>query len=153
MAVAPEQQRLLDAMAGTWLGEEELYPSPWDPKGGTAIGRTQARAGLDGQVITSDYAEERDGQIVFRGHGVYAWDQGSGAYRMYWFDSQTPCPLLLPATGTWQGDRLSFEMPSESADYRYVYDFQEPGFYVFTIELRPKGGTWAVFMRGEYVRQ
>lgn len=150
---APEQQRLIDAMAGTWLGEETLFPSPWDPSGGVAVGRTQARSILDGHLVTSDYAEERDGAIVFRGHGIYAWDTPSACYRMYWFDSMAPCPLQPPAAGHWVGQRLTFELATATAEYRYVYDFEEPGFYVYTSELRRPDGEWATYMRGEYVRQ
>ena len=36
--VGTEQKRLNELFSGTWRGEEKLYPSDWDPKGGTAFG-------------------------------------------------------------------------------------------------------------------
>lgn len=153
MDVPPEQRRLLDAMTGTWLGEERLSPTPWDQRGGMAVGRTQARAGIGGLAVLADYAEERDGAIVFRGHGLYSWDAVGGTYCMYWFDSVLPCPTHLPARGTWDGDTLAFDVPGDEADYRYVYDFLAPGFYEFRIEYRTADAPWAIAMRGEYVRQ
>lgn len=140
-------------MTGTWLGEETLLSTPWDPAGGTAIGRTQARPGVGGQVVTADYAEERDGIVVFRAHGVYAWDAATATYCMYWFDSMQPCPVVLPARGSWYGSVLAFEITGEATDYRYVYDFRAPGVYDFTIQVRPAGEAWITAMRGAYVRQ
>lgn len=153
MAVAPEQQRLIDAMSGTWLGELRSYPSPWDPAGGLAIGRTQARAALGGAIVVSDYAEERDGFVSFRGHGVYSWDVLHHCYRMYWFDSVQPAPLLLPATGQWISDELVFEVATDVAQHRYTYKFLEPGYYIFRIDLQRSGQPWQTFAQGDYVRQ
>lgn len=41
----------LAALVGTWVGEEKMYPSPWDPAGGTATGRFQNRLALDGLAV------------------------------------------------------------------------------------------------------
>ena len=30
---------LLEKLAGSWVGEEIMHPSQWDPKGGVALGR------------------------------------------------------------------------------------------------------------------
>ncbi|MSP92155.1 MAG: DUF1579 domain-containing protein [Myxococcales bacterium] len=158
----PEQRRLLEAMVGTWFGDETLYPSPWDPKGGTAIGRTQSRPVLDGLLVCADYVEERDGAIVFRGHGLYGWDAVQACYTMYWFDSMGPCPRRLPAIGQFEDGappgmtRLAFTVPGDTATTRYVYDFAPPlsGYYEFRIEMREGAdGPWRTVMRGEYARQ
>ncbi|MFZ4578389.1 MAG: DUF1579 family protein [Myxococcota bacterium] len=153
MPIAPEQQRLIDAMVGTWLADERLLPSPLDPAGGVATGRTQARAALEGLVVTADYAEERDDQIVFRGHGVYGWDAELRAYRMYWFDSLQPFPRAGHAVGHWVGHTLTFRVSTSSAEHRYVYDFHEPGYYEFRIEIQRSGGKVETYMHGAYVRQ
>lgn len=153
MALAPEQQRLVDAMSGTWLGELRSHPSPWDPAGGLSVGRTQARPALAGAIVVSDYAEERDGVIAFRGHGVYSWDKVHACYRMYWFDTVQPAPLLLPATGHWDDQDLVFMVATDIAEHRYIYRFLEPGYYIFRIELRRAGEDWRTFAEGDYVRQ
>jgi len=109
----------------------------------------------------ADYAEEREGKIVFRGHGVYAWDTVNETYCMYWFDTMLPCPTLVPARGTWHGDTLTFDIAGDGTDYRYVYDFLTPGYYEFRIEYRAHAGAndllrghlWATAVRGKYVRQ
>lgn len=153
MSIAPEQRRLAHAMLGTWLGELRSYPSPWDPQGGVAVGRTQAREGLGGLAVISDYAEERDGAITFRGHGVYCWDAMAKLYRMYWFDSVQPAPTLLPANGVWTDRVLTFESRTDVAEHRYVYDFAGAGFYTFRIDLRRAGQAWKTFAEGRYARQ
>ena len=153
MHIAAEQQRLNDAMAGTWLGELHSYPSPWDPKGGVALGRTQARLALGGLSLVSDYAEERDGAITFRGHGVYTWDALHKIYRMYWFDSVQPAPTLVPVTGVWTDTQLVFASKTDVAEHRYVYDFLDSNYYDFHIDLRRSGQDWRTYARGQYARQ
>jgi len=66
--------RQMERMAGSWLGEEKMCPSPWDPEGGTAIGRIENRIALDSIVLIQDYEQEPDGTVVYRGHGVLRWD-------------------------------------------------------------------------------
>ena len=140
-------------MAGTWLGELRSFPSPWDPAGGVAVGRTQCRIALGGQLLVSDYAEERDGAITFRGHGVYGWDAQHAVYRMYWFDTVQPTPLLVPAAGTWQGTDLTFAVQTDVAEHRYVYEFHQRDYYTFRIDLRRSGEQWRTYARGQYARQ
>ena len=62
--------RKLEKIAGQWEGEEKMYPSPWDPKGGIATGRINSRDALNGFALINDYEQERDGKITFSGHGV-----------------------------------------------------------------------------------
>ena len=90
MPKVTEQHKKLAALAGKWEGEEKIYPSPWDPKGGSAVGRLEARMDLDGFFLITDYVEERGGQVHYRGHGVYGWDAGAGRYTMHWFAIHCP---------------------------------------------------------------
>jgi hypothetical protein len=39
MPVPGPPHKRLALLAGEWAGEEVLHPSPWDPEGGTALGR------------------------------------------------------------------------------------------------------------------
>ena len=77
----------LQAMVGEWVGEETMHPSPWSPQAGNATSRTTARLEMDGFFVVSDYVQERDGQVTYRGHGVMGWDSNQKHYTMYWFDS------------------------------------------------------------------
>ena len=74
------QHRKLEAFAGTWTGQEKMLPSPWDPKGGDARGAITSRMDLDGMYLVSDYTQERDGKITYRGHGVIGYDPKRESY-------------------------------------------------------------------------
>lgn len=41
-----EHHAKLEMLAGQWQGTETMYPSQWDPEGGTAIGRNDIRLAL-----------------------------------------------------------------------------------------------------------
>lgn len=81
--VRDQQSRLNELFSGTWRGEEKLYPSDWAPKGGSAFGTWIVDASLDGFNTVADYLEERDGKIVYRGHGVHGWDAQESAFLVY----------------------------------------------------------------------
>jgi hypothetical protein len=147
-----DEHRRLKALAGNWAGEEKIHPSPWDPKGGAAASRFQARADLDGFFLIADYVEERDGRVAYRGHGVYGYDPQQKCYTMHWFDSMgsgTP----EPARGQWEGNRLTFENQNPMGHSRYVYDFEGENRYRFTIENSQDGRKWATFMEGLFTRK
>ncbi|HET6372248.1 MAG TPA: DUF1579 domain-containing protein, partial [Candidatus Polarisedimenticolia bacterium] len=61
-----ENHKKLGALAGSWVGEEKMFPSPWDAAGGTATARLQSRLDLDGFFLISEYVQERGGQVTFR---------------------------------------------------------------------------------------
>lgn len=42
-----EHERLA-VFAESWIGQEIIHPTAWDPKGGEAIALAQARVGLGG---------------------------------------------------------------------------------------------------------
>ena len=51
---------MMEKMAGGWEGEEKMFPSQWDPKGGTAVGRMKNRLALNGfALIGSGTARSR----------------------------------------------------------------------------------------------
>jgi hypothetical protein len=74
-----EEHRKLHVLAGDWVGDEKLSPSPWGP-GGPAVGRYRGRVDMDGFFVVQDYVEEKDGRTVFRGHGVFGYDAQAKEY-------------------------------------------------------------------------
>ena len=141
MPMVQDEYRKLSALAGKWTGEEKLFPSPWDPKGGTATGRIESRVDLDGFYLTSDYVQERDGKVSYRGHGVIGWDPTEKRYLMHWFDSMGMA-CTTPASGRWEGNKLSFEQRSPMGYGRYNYTFEKDGTYRFVMENSQDGKQW-----------
>lgn len=43
-----------------------MKPAPWNPKGGTAIGRVSNRLALDRYNVSQDYTQERDATNDFQ---------------------------------------------------------------------------------------
>ena len=152
MPAPAEQHRKLQALSGTWVGEEKLYPSPWDQAGGTATGRIEARPGLDGFFVISDYQQERGGQVTYRGHGVYGYDTQTGRYTMSWFDSMG-MSAGAPALGVWEGNVLTFANQTPMGHSRYIYTFQSEGRHTFRMEHSQDGKAWSPFMEATYTRK
>jgi hypothetical protein len=147
---APEHKKL-HVLAGTWIGEETLEPSPWGP-GGKAEGKSVCRIDLDGFHVVQDYAETKDGKPTFKGHGVFGYDTTTKEFVWYWFDSMGFVPEG-PARGKWEGDTLLLERDSPRGRSRYTYKFASNTKYNLTIENSFDGGkTFQVFMRGEYLK-
>lgn len=144
------EHKKLAALAGNWTGEEKMFPSPWDSKGGTAMGRSTGKVDLDGFFVVTDYQQERDGKVTYRGHGVYGWDKDNG-YTMYWFDSMGS-PVNAPAKGTWEGNVLTFQSDSPMGKGRYVYTFEDEDRHTFRIENSQDGKSWMPFMEAHYRR-
>jgi hypothetical protein len=147
----PEHQKL-HMLAGKWEGEEDLRPSPWGP-GGRAIGRYDMRVAVDGFFVVQDYEEEKDGRVVFRGHGVYGWDANDKVYTWFWVDSMGQMPAG-PSRGRWEGDTLTFESASPQGRGRYIHRFEGTDKYTFKLENSFDGGaTFVTLMEGTYHRK
>jgi hypothetical protein len=137
-------------MAGEWIGEERVYPSPWDPIGGTARTRVSNRVGLDGFAVIGDYEHTR-GASHFLGHAVFTWDAAERAYLMYWFDSMG-FPPRAPARGSWDGDTLVLQDQHPMGHTRYTYRFESPDRYTMRLENSLDGEKWQPFIEGTYTR-
>jgi hypothetical protein len=146
----------LGALAGEWIGDEVVAPSPWDKRGGKAVSRTTARMALGGRALVTDYVEERNGKVILEGHGVYTWE-ARDVYRRWWFDTSGPGPDAT-LEGRWVGDTLTIERPALTAGkagrVRYVYTVEPGGHaFVFRIEQATKTGEpWRTLMEGRYRR-
>lgn len=141
------QHRRLYVLAGSWRGDETLYPSPWAPELRTAIGSFEIRVAVDGLYLLSDYEESQGGAVVFRGHGVYGWDPARGRYTMYWVDSMGSPNQAL---GAWEGDRLVFT--GEGGSTRYIYTIVDGEHFAFRIETAQDDGRWVPLMDGTFAR-
>jgi len=140
----------LAKLIGRWSGPETMPAGPWAPGGGTALGRVENRAALDGFVVIQDYAQERDGEVIFRGHGVFGWNSGVGQYTLHWFDSMGMG--MNEYHGDFEGDVLSLTSDSPMGKSRAVFDLGAAGRYTFRMELAQDGRAWTTFMEGAYTR-
>jgi hypothetical protein len=151
MPTVQEEHRKLEKLAGKWKGEEKIHPSPWDAQGGTATARVESRVDLDGFAVLTDYVEERNGQVSYRGHGVFGYDAEQKMYTMHWFDSMGGGGYRLPALGKWEGNTLFFQNETPMGHSRYTYVFEGAG-YTFRIDASQDGKQWTPFMEGRYTR-
>jgi hypothetical protein len=150
--VGAEQKRFNELFTGTWRGEEKLYPSDWDPKGGTAFGTWVVHPSLDGFCAFVDYREERDGKIVYRGHGIHGWDGQEGAFLTYWFDNIGVMPKQA-VRGPFEGNRYTYQSDDGPMGWsRMTYEWKDDDF-TFRIDKSKDGGkTWAPMHEGRYTR-
>lgn len=147
-----DEHRRLQVLAGSWVGEEKIYPSPWDPQGGTATAKVESRIDLDGFYLITDYVESRGGQVTYRGHGVHSYDRNERCYVMFWFDSIGEV-VPAPSKGQWQGNKLIYAHKTSMGHSRYTYEFKGEGRYSFMIENSQDGQTWTPFMEAHYTRK
>jgi hypothetical protein len=147
-----EAHKKLATLVGDWNGTETLYPSPWDPAGGKAKGRTINRGILDGFAVAHEYEQRRGNTVSFRGHGVFWWDEAKQEYVMNWWDTMGgTCSELR---GQFAGDvlDLSCPMPDGKGVWRAVWKVPASGRLRFEMQTSPDGQTWAPSMDGEYRR-
>jgi len=92
-----------------------------------------------------------DGQVVFRAHKVYGWDNYKKVYTFHFFDSDGANPPAR-AEGTWEGDLLKLEQKTPLGLVRYLYTFENDNEYVFRMDVSEDGQHWSQFIEGRYQR-
>ncbi len=145
-----EGHRKLEKLAGKWEGEEIMYPSPFDPQGGKAIGRVNARMALNGLALINDYEQERDGRIGFTGHGVFTYDAKEEAYTLVWFDCMGAPPETFK--GKFEGGVFTLAHGGPGMHVRVTYDVSEPDCLKRSLEISPDGKQWNRFFDGRATR-
>ena len=135
-------------LVGRWRGTETMFPSQWDPEGGTAIGRNDSRLGLDGFAVITDYEQERDGMVTFRGHGVMTWDGDEECYVLHWFDSMGSKPEIF--RGTFDGEVLTASHGGPGMHVRLTYDFSVAGIMRSGMEMSADGVEWKTLFACDY---
>lgn len=141
----------LEQLAGRWEGEETMHPSQWDPKGGTALGRTLSRVSLSGFALVTDYEQSRDGAVTYSGHGVMTFDAKSRLYALHWFDCMGSPPEVF--TGQFEGAVLSVSHGGPGMHARMTYDVTDPGQMKTRMEMSPDGHAWKALFDGCYARR
>jgi Protein of unknown function (DUF1579) len=143
-----DEHRKLEKMTGDWEGKEVMQPSQWDPKGGTATGRTRSRLDLSGFAVISDYEQERDGAVTFSGHSVMTYDPKERCYALHWFDCIGSPPEVFK--GNFEGDILTMEHGGPGMHARMTYDLSRAGVMSSRMEMSTDGKDWKVLFNGEY---
>ncbi|OGO48603.1 MAG: hypothetical protein A2Z30_08485 [Chloroflexi bacterium RBG_16_64_43] len=151
MPVPSPAHRALEALEGSWIGQEKIHPSPFVPAGAVAIGRVVNRTALDGFAVVQDYEQETNGKVNFRGHGVFRYDLERATYVLHWFDSFGLPPSEYKGTFDERMLRLTAITPQGHA--RATLDFSHKGHYHYTLEVSPDGEEWFASIEGQYNRQ
>src|SRR5262245_26910421 len=146
-----DAHRTLHQFAGKWVGEETMYPSIWDPQGGTPTARTESRVALDGFAVIGDYEQERGGQITFRGHSVFTYNADRKCYVLYWFDSMAG--KMEEFTGNFEGNKIALTSKNPMGFARLTHTFPREGSLTTKMEMSQDGTTWKTFFDGMYMRQ
>jgi hypothetical protein len=147
---APGHEKLA-TLAGSWIGEERMHPSPWDPESGTATARIEARMAVDGFHLVSDYEQRRGDTVTYRGHAVHGYDPKTDEHWFYWFDSMGFDPESA-ARGRWEGNRLVYTHRTAMGVSRYSYEFEEDG-HAFSIEMSPDGESFSPWLESRWRRE
>jgi hypothetical protein len=140
----------LAKLAGNWVGEEKMHPSPWDPKGGVATGRVKNSLALDGFCVLQDYEQVRDGKTTFRGLGILSWNESKKCNELAWCDSMGG--LIQIFTGKWEGDVLRCTSEGQMGLARCAFDVSGGG-YKFTMDMSQDGKKWVTMMEGKYAKR
>jgi hypothetical protein len=145
-----DAHRKLQMLAGTWRGEEKMFPSPWDPKGGNAVGRIDNRLALDGFAVVQDYEQQRGDVANYRGHGIFTWDATLQSYLLYWLDSLGVGQNIF--RGSFDEKTLRLTSQSPQGYTRASWEFTSDKTYFYRMEVSGDGSQWQTMMEGTYSR-
>lgn len=146
-----EAHKQMERLAGSWSGEETMYPSQWDPTGGTATARIDSRLALDGFALIGDYEQQRGGVVTFRGHSVWTYDGQANEYLLHWFDSMGCPPNVF--RGKLDGDALTVTCRDATGNWRLTYHFVGEGQLRTRMDISQDGEQWTTMFEGSYTRQ
>jgi hypothetical protein len=149
MPEVTDGHRRLARMEGDWIGEERMHPSKWVPDGGLAIGRQTWKVGPGSFFLIGDVEQERDGIIVYSGHGVWEYKAEADLYRLHWFESSGTPPELFE--GNFEGDVLDVSNAT-GTHARLRTDLSEPDVLRTQFLMAGEGEDWRPFMDGTYRR-
>ena len=143
-----EAHQKLQKLVGNWKGEEKIFPSPWDPKGGISQGYIENRSGLGGFIVIQDVKSEKNGEVIFEGHGVFSWDQKQNEYTLHWVDSMG-MPLHV-FRGDFDKETLTL-LHEESEGYaRMRVDLSDENRYFLKVDISQDGKNWQPLSEAQY---
>ncbi len=146
-----EAHRKLQALVGTWIGDDMIYPSPFFPQGATATTKYTGQLDLGGFFVIGDDTQEQDGKVIYRAHKVFGWDDSKQHYTFYLVDSTGQNPTV-PAQGTWEDNTLILQQETPRGYIRYSYTFEGDTRYIFRMNMSQDGKEWQPFIEGNYKR-
>ena len=141
---------MLARLAGRWSGNETLHPP--DAPRQRAYGRFDMRRTCEGFFLVSDYEQSMDNVVVYRGHGVYGWEQSIARFTMFWFDEYAGGGSVKPILGAFEDDCLCFQHAVEPGFKRYVYELVADDEFTFRLESSMDGAAWITHLDGRYRR-
>jgi hypothetical protein len=141
----------LARLAGRWIGNERLSPSPWNPKGGTAVGKCENSIVADGFALAQNYEQARSGDVNFRAHGVFSYDATEKACVLHWWDSTGMGVSVFK--GTFEGDTLCLTCRLPQGFSRGTWLLLDSGHYRFRMEVSGDGREWNTMIEGDYTRE
>lgn len=128
-----------------------MYSSPFDPRGGTAIGRIDSRIALNGFALINDYEQERGGKVTFSGHGVFTYDPPADLYTLIWVDYMGAPPEVFK--GKFEGEILQLAHGGPGMHVRLSYDLREADVLSTGMEMSPDGKDWNRFFDARLMRR
>ncbi|MGE0743947.1 MAG: DUF1579 family protein [Rhodospirillales bacterium] len=139
----PEHARL-DALVGTWIGEERLH--------GGVTGRTKSVAHRDmGYFVVADHYQERSDGRSYHNHLVYGYDEKNKRYTVVQYDSGGRGGDTH--FGAWDGNSLTYQVDTPGGLFRYGYTFHGTDAYTFRFaRSKDAGATWDEIVFGEFKR-
>lgn len=147
-----EYHAKLSKLAGSYEADEKIHPGPSDPKGGSAKGRMTARLDLGGFWLLMDYEQQREGQVGFRGHGIFGYDPDRRQYCLFWVSSVSP--VTDPMWGQYEGNTLIFQSQNPKVGWnRCSYHFNTDHSHDLKIERSQDGVDWTPMLEGHYRRK
>lgn len=153
VATAPQlsaDHQRLQALVGTWRGEETMSATQWAPAG-SATSEVTAEAEFGGLFVSQHHRQTRDGRISFESRNMFGFDSNDGSYKLWQFDSMGFVPPA-PASGHLEGNMLTLTRSSPRGSARSIYIFDDADTYRMTLEFQPAGGAWTSMVSGVYRR-
>lgn len=138
----------LAMLAGAWVGEENLSPTPAMPEGGRAKGEVTNTMAFNNMALIHNYNQIRDGheQEPFHGHGVFQVIPNSDQVVLTWFDQMGRFEFV----GKFEGDNLFLDCQLPDGQSRCLYRLNGPDEYQFTMSISQDGQSWTPFITSTY---